>query len=217
MELNKEHINNNKSIVIIGGTNTGKTNLAVYLARQCEHPTKYLLGYPKEIEGFKIISDKDELFRLENCVVIIDEFQRYFTRYGRHKNDSLEEALDFAEHRNIKLILTSPTNQAIDRELESKIKCWVVKRTNIHTLKQGGMCKVALNSIKDPRITSSNLCLENNEFLWYDIESEIGENGIRNFPFMGVKKDWDIVYSPKPKKVQKKVQSNVQENVKEDE
>lgn len=192
MEIKQEYIDNNKPIAIIGASDVGKTNLAVYFSSKCSHKDKYLLGYPKEIKGYKLLSDKDELFRLHDCVVFIDEFQRYFKRHGRHANDSLEEALDFAEHRNIKLILTAQNNQAIDRNLESKIKCWALKKINIHTLKQGGMCKVALNSIKDPRITSSHLCLENNEYLWYNIDSDIGENGIWEFKNMGIKKDWEI-------------------------
>lgn len=203
--LKKEWIDNNKPIAVLGATDSGKTNLAVYLAKQCSHKEKYLLGYPKEIEGFINISDKDELFRLKDCVIILDEFSRYYSRYGRHHNDSLDEALDFAEHRNIKLILTAQNNQAIDRELESKIKCWAIKRINVHTLKQGGMCKVAIQTIKDPRITSSHLSLENSEFLWWNIDSQIGENGIHTFENQHVPKAWNV-QTDVHKKVQRKVQ-----------
>lgn len=209
-ELKKEWVDNNKPVAVIGGTNSGKTNLAFWLASQCSHKEKYTLGYPVEVKGFIQISDKDELFRLKDCVVIIDEFQRMFDRYGRHHNDSLEEALDFAEHRNIKIILTSQNNQAIDRNLESRIKCWALKRINVHTLKQGGMCKVAMDTIKHPRITSSFLALENNEFLWWDIDSVIGENGIRTFPNMGIAKDWGNVQENVQKNVKRNVQRDVQ-------
>ncbi len=188
--MRKAFINNNKPIAIIGGTNSGKTNLAFFFAELCDHEKKYLLGYPKPIKGFVSISDKDELFKLKNCCIIIDEFQRFFRRAGRHHNDALEEALDFAEHRNIKIILTAQNNQAIDRNLESKIKCWALKRVNVHTLKNGGMCKIAMNSITNHKITSSHLALENNEFLWFNIDSEIGENGIYKFKDMSIKKDW---------------------------
>jgi len=200
-ELPKKYFDNNKPIVIIGASNSGKTNLAVFIAKNCSHKDKFLLGYPSDIEGFKNISGKNELFWLHDCVVFVDEFARYFSRYGRHHNDSLEEALDFAEHRNIKLVLTSQNNQAIDRNLESKIKIFVMKRINVYTLKNGGMCRVAMDCVKDPRITSSYLALENNEMLWFDVDSEIGENGIWSFPDMKVGKDW------------KNVQRNVQPNV----
>src|SRR3990167_5732931 len=183
---------NNKPTVVVGSSDSGKTNLAFYIASQCGHEKKYILGYPREVDGYIRISDKDELFKLNNCVIIIDEFQRYFARSGRNHNDALEEAIDFAEHRNIKLILTAQNNQAIDRNLESKIKCWALKRLNVHTLKHGGMCKVALDSIKDPRITSAFLALENSEYVWFNIDSQIGENGIKTFPDMGIKKDWDV-------------------------
>ena len=189
-ELEIGWIDNNKSIVIVGGSNSGKTNLAFYLASKCSHKTKYTLGYPVEVKGFTKLSDKADLFRLKNCVVIIDEFGRYFERYDRHHNDALHEALDFCEHRNIKLILTAQNNQAIDRNLESKIKCWCLKKLNVHTLKQGGMCKIAIETTKDFRITSSFLALEVNEFIWWGIENGIAENGIWAFPDMGIKKDW---------------------------
>lgn len=208
VELKKEWINNNKPVAIIGSSDCGKTNLAFYLAKNCSHEEKYALGYAKEIEGFISISDKDELFRLQNCVVVIDEFQRYFKRYGRHHNDALEEALDFAEHRNIKIILTAQNNQAIDRNLESKIKCWVMKRINVHTLKNGGMCKVIIDTIKDPRITNTFVSLSNDEFIWWNIDSQIGENGIKNFPDQKIGKDWGL-----DKNVQKNVQQKVKKKV----
>ena len=213
MELKKEWIDNNSPVAIIGASDSGKTNLAFYFAVRCTHKMKYTLGYPADIKGFRKLSDKDELFKLRDCVVIIDEFSRYFERYGRHHNDALDEAIDFANHRRIKLILTAQNNQAIDRNLESRIKCWAMKKINTHTLKQGGMCKVAMDTIKDPRITSSFLALENNEFLWWNIDSEVGENGIWDFPNMGIRKDWDTKVQ---KNVQKDVQSLVHKNVKED-
>jgi hypothetical protein len=208
MELKKEWLDNNKPIAIIGGTDSGKTNLGFYIASKCSHPKKYTLGYPNDVKGFIRISDKDELFRLENCVVFIDEFQRYFERYDRHHNDALNEAIDFAEHRNIKLVLTAQNNQAIDRNMESRIKCWALKRLNIHTLKQGGMCKVALTSIKDPKITSAFLGLDVNEVLWWNIDAEIGENGVRTYPDMKIQKAWNV-----ERNVEKKVEKNMERNV----
>ena len=191
-KIKKEWIDNNKSIAIIGSSNSGKTNLAICLAKQCSHKNKYLLGYPKPIKGFINLSDKDELFSIKDAVIVIDEFSRYFQRYDRHANECLEEALDFAYHRNIKLILTSQNNQAIDRNLESKIKCWAIKKINTHTLKQGGMCKIATTTIKDYRITSTFINLENNEFIWWSLENEVGENGIKTFENQNIPKDWNV-------------------------
>ena len=54
------------------------------------------------------------------------------------------------------------------------------------------MCKVALSSIKHPRITSSHLALDNGEVLWWNIDSEIGENGVRTFEDMKIGKDWNV-------------------------
>ena len=212
IQLNKRWLDNNLPVAVVGSKNSGKTNLAFYIASQTSHKRKFILGYPAEVKGYTRLGDKDELFRLSDCVVIIDEFQRYFDRYGRHHNDALEEAIDFAEHRNVKLILTAQNNQAIDRNLESKISCWALKRINIYTLKNGGMCRVALKSIKHPRVTSSFLALENNEVLWWNIDSEVGENGIRSFPDMGIKKDW-VVQEPVQKKLHKEVQLNVEKKL----
>jgi len=210
VQLAKDWLDNNKSIAVIGSSHSGKTSLAIWIATQCSHKDKYTLGYPQPLKSFTPLSDKDDLYRLHDCVIVIDEFQRYFDRYGRHHNDALDEAIDFAEHRNIKLILTAQNNQAIDRNLESRIKCWALKRINIHTLKQGGMCKVATTTIKDPRITSSFLALELNEVLWWNIDSYIGENGIRTFPDPMIGKAWKNVETNVHKRVRKDVQPNVQ-------
>jgi len=203
-EIRKEMIDNNKPVVIIAGTNEAKTNLAFYLAKQCSHQKKYTLGYPKKIDGFQQLWDVNALYQLRNCVVLIDEFSRFFRRYSQRHNDALEEALDFAEHRNIKLILTAQNNQAIDRNLESRIKIWILKKLNVHTLKQGGMCKVAMSTISHPSITKAWLDFEKDEFLWFDIyPTAPEENGVYNFPDQGIGKDWVGVTKTDIKKSEK--------------
>lgn len=211
-EIDRNHIDNNYPIVIIAGSDTGKTNLAFYFAECCSHKTKYTLGYPAKIEGYKQIWDVNDLFQLRDCLVIIDEFQKYFKRNGRHGNDALEETLDFAEHRGIKLILTSNSNQAIDRELEAKIKIWVLKKVNIHTLKQGGMCKVAMRSIKHPEITSAGISFDNSQYLWYNVYGQPAENAVYDFPNMDIGKDWANVTTNVLKKVHKLVDKNDKES-----
>ena len=50
-----------------------------------------------------------------------------------------------------------------------------------------------MDAIKDPRVTSSFLALENGEVLWWNLDSVEGENGIRTFIDMKIPKDWDVV------------------------
>ena len=51
-----------KMVGIIGDTDTGKTNVAVYLLRKYSGERKiYTLGYPKQIDDFPQLNKKQDL------------------------------------------------------------------------------------------------------------------------------------------------------------
>lgn len=185
------HIDNNHAICVLGIPNSGKTNLAVYLARQTSHETKYTLGYPKPIEGFKNLSSIDDLGQINDCVLLIDEFSKFFPLWTRKTNEKLLEMLQFAEHNNVKLILTTQFSQAITRQVEAMIPCYAVKRIIMSTLKNGSIVKDALKyKIKHPNLTSDYVKVEANEYVFYNVYGGIGESGIYTFSEQGIKKDW---------------------------
>jgi hypothetical protein len=187
-------LNDNKPLIILGDTNQGKTNLLFYLAREAtrdNNKKKYILGYPKVYNGFLPINNLEDLSNINDCIVCIDELSRYFPPWDKKTNQKLMETLQFAEHNNIKIIASTQISQMVTRQLEAFIGQWAIKKIRMHTLKNGSTPKNILKHlIKHPNITSDYVKLRVNEFVWYNETGVVGENGVKNFPYQQVGKDW---------------------------
>lgn len=207
-DFNQEWLQNNKAIAIIGNANTGKTNLAFYFASLCSHKNKYLLGYPKKMDGFVSLNSTEDLSKIIDALLIIDEFSKYFPVWNKRSNESLLELLQFAEHNKIKLILTTVLSQFITKQCEALIPCWGIKQINIRRLKNGSTPSYVLKyAIKHPNISTEFMKVGIAEFVWFNENGVAGENGIYSFPDMGVKKDW--------KNSEDKAELNAEQKVKE--
>jgi hypothetical protein len=186
------NINDNQPIAIVGGTNTAKTNLMVYLARQVPQTrTRYILGYPRDIKGFVALNSIEDLAKISNCVLCIDELSRYFPPWEKKTNESLMRMLQFAQHNKIKVIMNTQLTQTITKQLEAFITQWAIKQIRMTTLKNGSTPKNILKySIKHPNITPDLVRLALNEYVWYNENGVAGENGVKTFPDQHIGKDW---------------------------
>jgi hypothetical protein len=190
-----DFIDNNSPIAVIGGTNSGKTNLGFYIG-SLRKGKKYLLGYPREVGGWIRLNSQDDFSKIvatdeEPATLLIDEFSKYFAVWDKRSNEKLLEVLQFAEHNKIKLILTTQLSQFITKQCEAMIPCWAIKQINIRRLKNGSTPSYVLKyAIKHPNISREFVKIAVKEFIWYSENSIVGENGIYEFPFMNIGKDW---------------------------
>jgi hypothetical protein len=181
------------NIAILGQPNSAKSSLMITLMRQSTKPKKYLFGYPKQMDGFESINDIEDLAKITNCCVGIDEFGRHFKPYDKQGNNALLEFLMFAAHNNVDVYLNTQNSQFITRSCEAFIHAWAIKQMNSRTLKQGSMPSWVLNhGIKDRRIGHTFINLQINEYVWYNIAGVIGENGVKTFENPNVGKDWSV-------------------------
>lgn len=183
--INLDSIN---TLCILGNRDEGKTNLAFYYMNEYKgERKKYLYGYPKKIEGYNIISTFNDLLKINNAVIFIDEISIHFKFYDKNTSQRFLDFLVLMSHKNNTLIFTAQLTQMITRPIESLIDCWAFKRLNIDTLKWGSMPKRIINNLAYSKKNSWVLDLSKNEYFEY---SEKGENGIFTFPFMNILKDW---------------------------
>jgi len=186
-----EFVDNNKPIAVIGEGNSGKTNLGIYLATLIKDKKKYILGYPKRLDGFISLASIEDLPKISKCILVIDEFSKYFPVWEKRSNEKLMETLQFCEHSEIKVILITQLSQFITKQCEAFIPQWAIKQINVRRLKNGSTPSYVLkNVLKDMRITKDYIKLLINEFVWYNEQSQVGETGIYTFPDMNIKKDW---------------------------
>lgn len=189
MNLDKSRV-----IAILGDIDTCKTNLAIHLLREYEGNRQiYLLGYPRKIDDFIPLNSFQDLFKLQDAIIFIDEIQRFIRTYEHHKNVALQELISFFAHNNNTLIFTTQLSQFITKGTEAFVDTWLITRLNdVATLKNGSKPKRIIQTTVSPKATSWSLALENGEYLEYSELNGIGENGIKNFPDQGIGKDWRV-------------------------
>lgn len=199
------NIDTNKPICILGNVHTGKTNLSFFLASKCTHPKRYTLGYPQPIEGYINLSSMQDLTKIDNCVLLIDEIDQFIPIYEKKSNEALQRLLKFAEHNNIKLIFNTQLSQFINKMMEALVPCWAITEIDIFSLKNGSKPKrILLDYLRIPTIVNKEvgMRLPLGNFIWYDDLAEAGINGVKQFDNMNIGKDWGMTKHDKKKAVQ---------------
>ena len=185
------NLDKTKTIAILGDIDSGKTNLAFYFMNDYKGTRQRILyGYPKEVEGYKSLCCWTDLLKVKDSIIFIDEIQRYIKAYETQANHKLMEFISLLSHKNNTLIFTTQLTQFITKGVEGFIDCWAIKRICLDSLKNGSKPKRVIKRLDIPRKNNWVLDLEPNEYFEYCERNEIGENGIKQFPFQDVGKDW---------------------------
>lgn len=180
-----------KSIAIIGDIDSGKTNLGFYYLNSYKGKRKkYLYGYPKKIKGYLSIYTWNDLLKIKDGIIFIDEIQKFIKVYDRKSNYQLMELIALFAHKNNTLIFTTQLSQFITRGIEAYIDVWAIKRIDLETLKNGSKSKRVIQRLNYEKKNDWVLDLENDEWYEYCEKNKIGENRIKKFPFQGIGKDW---------------------------
>lgn len=180
-----------KTLCILGDTDSGKTNLGFYYLNTYKGKrNKYLLGYPKDIEGFVRLSSFNDVLKIKDGIIYVDEISKFIKVYDKKANYQLMELIALLAHKGNTLIFSTQLTQFVTRGIEAFIDCWAIKRIDLETLKNGCKAKRIIERLSDPRKTDWCLALEPNEFYEYSDKNEIGENRIKNFNFQNIGKDW---------------------------
>lgn len=180
-----------RSVAIIGDINSGKTNLGFYYMNKYKGKRKrYLFGYPKRMPKYTSISNWEDLLKIKDGVIFMDEIQRFIKVYDRKANEKLMELISLFAHKNNTLIFTTPLSQFITRGVEAFIDCWAIKRIDLETLKNGSKPKRIIQRLNYERKNDWVLDLETNEFYEYSEKNVLGESRIKKFSFQNIKKDW---------------------------
>lgn len=182
------------TIAVLGDRHTGKTNLAFYLLNSYEgERDKYILGYPREVDGCTSLTNFQDLFQISDGIIFVDEIQKYIKVYDKRANQELMELLSLFAHNNNTLIMTTPLSQFIKKGSEGFIDGWLMTRVyDLKQLKNGSKPKRIIQQTMNPKCTEWALVLEPGEYLEFSHTNPVGENGVKRFPFQGVGKDWKI-------------------------
>jgi len=181
-----------KVVSILGDMNSGKTNLAFHLLREYKGERKiYLLGYPKQVDDFTMISDFNDIFALTDSIIFIDEIHRFIKLYDKRANQDLLELISFLSHNNNTLIFSTQLSQFVTKSVEAFVDGWcITKLKDIKSLKNGSKPKRIIQNTVHHLCTKWSLVLVPGQYLENCEAGAVGENGVKTFPFQGIGKDW---------------------------
>ena len=187
MDLDKTKI-----VGIVGDTDTGKTNLAVYLLRKYKGERKiYTLGYPSQIDNFIPLSKKQDLMKLTHSIIFVDELARFFPTRERHTSQDFLEMARYLGHSKNTIIFTTQLSQDLTNQMEAFVDTLLITRMeDLRYLKFGSKIKYTVLDSADYRMNGHSLNLSIGEYLESCPTNEIGGDGIKSFPFQDIGKDW---------------------------
>jgi hypothetical protein len=189
MNLDKQRM-----IAIIGDIDSGKTNLAIYQLRQYKGQRKiYTLGYPYKIDNFIPLAKKQDMGCLTDSIIFVDELTKFFPCRERHTNEEFMQIARILSHTGNTIIFTTQQTQDLTERMEAFVDCFLItKIVDLRYLKKGSATKNAVLDCADYRLTLYSLNLKQGEYYESSLKNPIGENGIKEFPFQNIGKDWVV-------------------------
>ena len=166
--LSYEVLKNIKTIAIFGDCGSGKTALA-YKILECFKAFKkcYFMKHPKPKliteQGYFNLRNLEDLEKLQDCVIYLDEPQLYTSVYDKHTNLIFAKICSLARQRNITLILSSSDTRVFTKHNEAYFDLWLIKDVDYFSVKNGSRIKniIKENCFIDPR----GFTLNKNEFI----------------------------------------------------
>lgn len=210
----KEVFGSPKIIAVVGDVNTAKSNLLYWFLEELKKVgtfNLYTYGLRSDIKDSIKIYSVDELERIKDSIIILDELMSLWDLDNRMSKKQIERTLRLIHHNNnILVICALPEN--LKKFICGKINQWFFKQCTLADFIQGSKANRVCRNYKGIELGSSLLTLSKGETLFFD-----GEHyNIENVPYLK-KYDSKKRNVPIVKKIIKKqnVKQNVNESVKE--
>jgi len=161
--------NEPKIIGIIADSNSGKSNLIYYLIKTLQKKAKFNLftyGLKKDIGDFKIYSI-EELEKIKNSLIILDEFFNIFDLTDRKKVKMIEKTIRLIFHNNNILVLCGvPEN--FRKFISNKLDLIFFGKCTLGDFVNGSKVKKVCLDYGGIELGSSILDLPKNKFIVFD-------------------------------------------------
>jgi hypothetical protein len=172
-------------VAMVGSKNEGKTNNLIALLKDFRKHNKktkiYLYGfnevsltYLKRLGNVYEVSGLEQLQDKEDSLIICDEIQTLNLGDRRHK-ERLSLFIDFINHSNNWLLLSSPNPREFNSILGSIVEVWIVKSLRLRDLVRGSQIKERLLGYKGRFRVLDGVRIPKNEILILndDYEKEV--------------------------------------------
>lgn len=202
-----EYFDNPKIIGIVASVNEGKSNLIYHLIKELKKDYLFNLvtfGLKHKIEDTKEINSLEQLEKVRDSLIFIDEFYTLFDLDNRKKKRQIERTFRLINHNNNILVLVGvPDN--FKKFISSKLSICMYKSVKLEDFINGSSMKNNLTSYNGEGMGSKMLNLKKGEVLVFD-----GDYLIFNIPYL---KEYDSKLNNPDIFVQKESAKSVSKNV----
>ena len=157
-----------RAVGILGSRNSGKTAMCFYIS-QFTDLNVHIFNYPKREllpSNWKIVYDFEELIKITDSFIIIDEPQLYIPIYEKTANIKFMKLLSLMRQKDNILVTATSDSRFYTRGLESYIDTWILKDIDFETLKQGSKASKIIK--KNSLISPEAFKLDVNEYVLED-------------------------------------------------
>ncbi len=167
-EINKNILNDIKTIAIYGNCGSGKTALSYHLINLLKDDKKvYFLKHPKpeliEELGYFNLESLEMIEKLQDCVIYLDEPQLVLSIQTKKSNKIISQICSLARQLNITLIISSSDTRVFSKSNEAYFDLWCIKDLDYDMVKNGSKIKNILR--KNAKFDPAGLRLDDNEYL----------------------------------------------------
>ena len=192
---------------VVADVNQGKSMLLYNLLYKAVQEGKkfnlYYYGLRKDLALGTRIYSVEELEKITNSVVILDEFPSLFNLDDRKQKSSVENTLRLINHNN-NIVILCAVPESYKKFLAAKVDYWVFKRSSLADFINGSRAKNVVNAYRGVEKGSTVLNLPVDCALLYD-----------GLHYHKLTVDYLQDFDTKAENVPIFVQENVQEKVEE--
>jgi len=166
----KEIFDKPKVIAVIGNVNEAKSNLLYHIItdlRTSGDFELYTYGMRMEIKNSKKIHSVNELERIKNSIIILDEVMSLWDLDNRMAKRQIESTLRLINHNNNILVISAlPEN--MKKFICGKIDQYLFKKCTLSDFIQGSRASRIVKNYKGIELGTSLLSIEKGEVLLFD-------------------------------------------------
>ena len=166
----KDLFNKPKIIGLVANVNEGKSNTIYYIIDELKKAgsfSLYTYGLKSKIPKAKQIHSVNEMERVKDSVLVVDEMFSLFDLDNRKTRKLIENTLRLLNHNN-NILLLAGVGENFKKFLSSKIDYMIYKRVTFDDLINGSRVKNIIKGYKGVEAGSTLLDLEIDEALIYD-------------------------------------------------
>lgn len=154
---------------VVGDANTCKSNLLYFLISKIKDfdVDLYQYGLRIEVDGVLRINSIDELERIKDSIIVIDEFSGLFDLEDRKKRKQIETTLRLIYHNN-NYILLSGLPENFKKFISGRINAVIFTSVTIADLINGSSIKKRLTNYQGEEKGSSYLALNKGDILVFN-------------------------------------------------